>query len=85
MPAAATYAAGAKNVKIDRIELFPVRYPTVAYFKFFEGPGGNYGRAAVIVKMTASDGTVGWDIDILTPAEFAKSLEILEQTVRGRD
>ena len=25
----------------------------------------------------------GWDIDILTPAEFAKSLEILEQTVRG--
>jgi N utilization substance protein A len=24
----------------------------------------------------------GWDIDILTPAEFAKSLEILEQTVR---
>ncbi|MHC5028449.1 MAG: transcription termination factor NusA [Planctomycetota bacterium] len=25
----------------------------------------------------------GWDIDILTPAEFAKSLEILETTVRG--
>lgn len=47
-------------MKIDRIELFPVRYPTVAYFKFFEGPGGNYGRAAVIVKMTADDGTVGW-------------------------
>lgn len=47
-------------MKIDRIELFPVRYPTVAYFKFFEGPGGNYGRGAVIVKMTADDGTVGW-------------------------
>ncbi len=60
IPAAVTHAAGAKNVTIDRIELFPVRYPTVAYFKFFEGPGGNYGRAAVIVKMTASDGTVGW-------------------------
>ena len=60
LPAAVTHAAGAKNVTIDRIELFPVRYPTVAYFKFFEGPGGNYGRAAVIVKMTASDGTVGW-------------------------
>ncbi|MHB8899945.1 MAG: mandelate racemase/muconate lactonizing enzyme family protein [Thermoguttaceae bacterium] len=57
---AVTLAAGAKSVKIDRIELFPVRYPTVAYFKFFEGPGGNYGRAAVIVKMTADDGTVGW-------------------------
>jgi N utilization substance protein A len=24
----------------------------------------------------------GWDIDILTPAEFARSLEVLEQTVR---
>ncbi len=47
-------------VKIDRIEVFPVRYPTVGYFKFFEGPGGAYGRAAVIVKMTADDGTVGW-------------------------
>ena len=46
--------------KIDRVELFPVRYPTVGYFKFFEGPGGKYGRAAVIVKITADDGSVGW-------------------------
>ena len=52
--------AKAANAKIDRIDLFPVRYPTVGYFKFFEGPGGNYGRAAVIVKITADDGTVGW-------------------------
>ncbi len=48
------------GVKIDRIEVFPVRYPTIAYFKFFQGPAGSYGRAAVIVKMTADDGTVGW-------------------------
>jgi len=48
------------DVRIDRIELFPVRYPTVGYFKFFEGPGGAYGRAAVVVKITADDGTVGW-------------------------
>lgn len=60
VPTAATYAAGTKNVKVDRIELFPVRYPTKAYFKFFEGSGGSYGRAAVIVKMTAADGTIGW-------------------------
>ncbi len=25
----------------------------------------------------------GWDIDILTPAEFDKGLEILEQTVKS--
>ncbi|MFH1923099.1 MAG: enolase C-terminal domain-like protein [Planctomycetota bacterium] len=61
---AAVACAGAPNgkadVKIEQIEVFPVRYPTVGYFKFFKGPQGEYGRAAVIVKMTADDGTVGW-------------------------
>ena len=57
---ASIVTAGTKNTMIDRVDLFPVRYPTVGYFKFFEGPGGNYGRAAVIVKITADDGTVGW-------------------------
>jgi L-alanine-DL-glutamate epimerase-like enolase superfamily enzyme len=47
-------------VKIDRVDLFPVRYPLTAYFKFFESPQGAYGRAAVIIKLTANDGTVGW-------------------------
>jgi L-alanine-DL-glutamate epimerase-like enolase superfamily enzyme len=47
-------------VKIDRVELFPVRYPMTGYFKFFAGPDGVGGRAAVIIKVTASDGTVGW-------------------------
>ncbi len=49
-------AVKSNSVKIDRIDLFPVRYPVVGYFKFFEGPGGSYGRAAVFVKMTADDG-----------------------------
>jgi len=48
------------GVKIDRIEVFPMRYRTVGFFKFFEGPGGSYGRAAVAVKITADEGTVGW-------------------------
>jgi L-alanine-DL-glutamate epimerase-like enolase superfamily enzyme len=30
------------------------------YFKFFLGPHGSAGRAAVIVKIIADDGTVGW-------------------------
>jgi L-alanine-DL-glutamate epimerase-like enolase superfamily enzyme len=47
-------------VKIDRIELFPLRYPLTGYFKFFTGPHGSAGRAAVIVKITADDGSVGW-------------------------
>ena len=48
------------KAKIDRIDLFPMRYPMTGYFKFFTGPHGSAGRAAVIVKITADDGTTGW-------------------------
>jgi L-alanine-DL-glutamate epimerase-like enolase superfamily enzyme len=54
------FAKERASVKIDRIELFPLRYPLTGYFKFFTGPHGSSGRAAVIVKMIADDGTVGW-------------------------
>jgi L-alanine-DL-glutamate epimerase-like enolase superfamily enzyme len=47
-------------VKIDRIEIFPLRYAMTGYFKFFADHAGTAGRAAVIVKVTADDGTVGW-------------------------
>ncbi len=57
---AAACGAEPVGVKIHRIDVFPMRYPTVGYFKFFEGPGGSYGRAAVILKITADNGTVGW-------------------------
>ena len=39
------------------------------------------GRRGQNVRLAAR--LTGWDIDILTPTEFAKSLGILEQTVRG--
>ena len=45
---------------IDRVEVFATRYPMTGYFKFFTGPHGSEGRAAVFVKVTAADGTVGW-------------------------
>ncbi len=48
------------RVSIERIALFPLRYPMTGYFKFFTGPHGSAGRAAVIVKITADNGTVGW-------------------------
>ncbi len=47
-------------VKIDRIEVFPLRYPMTGHFKFFTGPHGSRGRAAVLVKITADNGVVGW-------------------------
>lgn len=45
---------------IARIDLFPLRYPTAGYFKFFSDPRGSMGRAAIAVKITADNGTVGW-------------------------
>jgi L-alanine-DL-glutamate epimerase-like enolase superfamily enzyme len=47
-------------LKIDRIEIYACEYPTAGYFKFFVGPRGVVGRAAVVVKITADNGVVGW-------------------------
>lgn len=46
--------------RIERIDLFPVWYPMTGYFKFFTGPHGAAGRAAVIIKITTDDGKIGW-------------------------
>jgi L-alanine-DL-glutamate epimerase-like enolase superfamily enzyme len=70
-------------VRIDRIDLFPLRYPTTGFFKFFAGPRGARGRAAVTVKVTADDGTVGWGQSV--PIE-SWSYETLEAaTIALRD
>jgi L-alanine-DL-glutamate epimerase-like enolase superfamily enzyme len=62
-------------MKIERIDLFPVRYPMTGYFKFFAGPKGEAGRAAVIVKVSADDGTVGWGESVPLPTWSDESLE----------
>jgi len=49
-----------RRVTIERVDIYSARYPMTGYFKFFTGPHGKRGRAAVFVKITASDGTVGW-------------------------
>ncbi len=64
-----------RSTKIEHIELFPVRYPTKGYFKFFTGPGGSYGRGAVIVKITTDDGAVGWGQSIPSPMWSYETLE----------
>ena len=48
------------KVKIVDVKVFPAHYPLTGYFKFFAGAGGKSGRAAVFIKVTADDGTVGW-------------------------
>jgi L-alanine-DL-glutamate epimerase-like enolase superfamily enzyme len=60
---------------IEHIELFAVRYPTKGYFKFFIGPRGTYGRGAVIVKIIADNGKVGWGQSIPSPLWSYETLE----------
>lgn len=66
---AAPAAANAPTVKllIEKIDLFPVRYPMTMRFKFFEGPVSGGGRPAIIIKITAADGTVGWGESVPIP------------------
>jgi len=62
-------------MRIKSIELFEVRYPTKGYFKFFIGLRGTYGRGAVIVKIIANDGHVGWGQSIPSPLWSYETLE----------
>jgi len=63
------------DTKIEHIDLFAVRYPTKGYFKFFIGPRGTYGRGAVIVKITADGGAIGWGQSIPSPMWSYETLE----------
>lgn len=47
-------------MKIRRIEIFPARYPMTGHSKFFTGPHGSLGRAAIFIKMTKETGLVDW-------------------------
>lgn len=64
-----------KKHAIDRMEFFPVSYPTKGFFKFLKRPDGSYGREAVIVKITAKDGTVGWGQSVPVPTWTYETLE----------
>lgn len=72
-----------KPITIETIDLFPVRYPTVMRFKFFEGPTSGTGRAAVLIKMTASDGSVGWGESVPVPRWSCETLEGAVSTIEN--
>ncbi len=74
--------AAATGLKIERIETFPVRYPTIGRFKFLEGPPGTpSGRPAVFVKIIADDGTVGWGQSVPIPKWSYETLESARSTI----
>lgn len=84
--AAAVTSAGVnppRSVKISRIQTFPVLYPTVGRFKFFEGPQGRpAGRASVLVKITMDDGSVGWGQSVPIPKWSYETVESVHTTIQ---
>lgn len=68
--------------RIARVDAFPLVYPTVGRFKFFEGPKGQRGgRAAVLVKLTGEDGTVGYGQSVPLPRWSYETLESAYTTI----
>jgi L-alanine-DL-glutamate epimerase-like enolase superfamily enzyme len=77
-------AAAQGTAKIAAIEAFPIRFPTIGRFKFFEGPEGTpAGRPSVVIKMTADDGTVGWGEAVPIPKWAYETLESVVTTIRN--
>jgi len=72
-----------KSLTIERIDVYPVRYPTVMRFKFFEGPTSGGGRPAILIKITASDGTVGWGESVPIPRWSYETLEGATATIEN--
>jgi L-alanine-DL-glutamate epimerase-like enolase superfamily enzyme len=69
-------------MKIAKVECFPVTYPVVGRFKFFEGPAGRpAGRATVVVKITADNGVVGWGQSVPSPRWSYETLESVHLTL----
>jgi L-alanine-DL-glutamate epimerase-like enolase superfamily enzyme len=73
---------GGMKAKIERIQSFPLLYPVVGRFKFFEGPKGQpQGRAAVAVKVTADNGAVGWGQSVPIPKWSYETIESVHYTI----
>lgn len=69
-------------MKIAKIDGYPVSYPVLGRFKFFEGPPGRApGRAAVVVKVTTEDGAVGWGQSVPAPRWSYETLETVHSTL----
>jgi len=59
-------------MKIERAELFPLCYPFVGTWKFFDGSPGH---TVVLVKLTAENGTCGWGQSLPVPRWSYETVE----------
>jgi L-alanine-DL-glutamate epimerase-like enolase superfamily enzyme len=78
MAAGAARGAATKNPPIQRIDVFPVRYPVTSFFRFFTKPE----RPAVFVKLTCEDGSTGWGQSVPIPTWSYETLESVTHTLR---
>jgi L-alanine-DL-glutamate epimerase-like enolase superfamily enzyme len=77
-----TAAPTTERVTIERIDTFPMLYPVVGRFKFFEGCNGRRaGRQAVLVRITTSNGAVGWGQSVPIPRWSYETLETVQSTL----
>jgi L-alanine-DL-glutamate epimerase-like enolase superfamily enzyme len=67
---------------IESLEAFALRYPMTGHFKFFTGPHGAKGRASVLVKITTSDGLVGWGQSVPIARWSYETLETVALVLR---
>ena len=69
---------------IEKVDVFPLVYPTTGRFKLFEGPKGRPdGRAALLIRVTASDGTEGWGQSVPVPRWSYETLETVHSTAKS--
>jgi L-alanine-DL-glutamate epimerase-like enolase superfamily enzyme len=64
---------------IRTVEVFPVKYPVTAYFKFLPKPE----RPTVFVKVTCEDGTYGWGQSVPLPTWSYETLESATSALRN--
>ena len=74
--------SGRRPVTIAKVDAIPLIYPMIGRFKFFDGPKGRpAGRPAVLVKITANDGTVGWGQSVPIPKWSYETIESVYYTI----
>lgn len=82
LPTLSSAETAPRSPRITKVEATPLIYPMVGRFKFFEGPKGRpSGRPAVLVKITASDGTVGWGQSVPIPKWSYETIESVYYTI----
>ncbi|MBI3864588.1 MAG: mandelate racemase, partial [Planctomycetia bacterium] len=68
---------------ISQVDAYPVLYPVAGYFKFFENAAGRpFGRPAVLVRLTADDGTEGWGECVPSPRWSYETVDTVVSTIR---